>query len=133
VKKMDISVPEGYYYSNEHEWAKVEGGTARMGITDYAQQKLGDITYVEPPEIGKEVAQFELLTGIESVKAASDIYAPLSGRITAFNDSLEQSPEIINKSPYEDGWIVEIELSDPKEVKNLMNAKGYKEYADGLE
>ncbi len=130
---MDISVPEGYYYSNEHEWAKVEGGTARMGITDYAQQKLGDITYVEPPEIGKEVAQFELLTGIESVKAASDIYAPLSGRITAFNDSLEQSPEIINKSPYEDGWIVEIELSDPKEVKNLMNAKGYKEYADGLE
>jgi glycine cleavage system H protein len=133
VKKMDISVPEGYYYSNEHEWAKVEGGTARMGITDYAQQKLGDITYVEPPEIGKEVAQFELLTGIESVKAASDIYAPLSGRITAFNDSLEQSPEIINKSPYEDGWIVEIELSDPKEVKNLMNAKGYKEYAGGLE
>jgi glycine cleavage system H protein len=130
---MDISVPEGYYYSNEHEWAKVEGGTARMGITDYAQQKLGDITYVEPPEIGKEVAQFELLTGIESVKAASDIYAPLSGRITAFNDSLEQSPEIINKSPYEDGWIVEIELSDPKEVKNLMNAKGYKEYAGGLE
>jgi glycine cleavage system H protein len=133
VKKMDISVPEGYYYSNEHEWAKVEGGTARMGITDYAQQKLGDITYVEPPEIGKEVAQFELLTGIESVKAASDIYAPLSGRITAFNDSLEQSPEIINKSPYEDGWIVEIELSDTKEVKNLMNAKGYKEYAGGLE
>jgi glycine cleavage system H protein len=133
VKKMDISVPEGYYYSNEHEWAKVEGGTARMGITDYAQQKLGDITYVEPPEIGKEVAQFELLTGIESVKAASDIYAPLSGRITAFNDSLEQSPEIINKSPYEDGWIVEIELSDTKEVKNLMNAKAYKEYAAGLE
>jgi glycine cleavage system H protein len=130
---MDISVREGFYYSNEHEWAKVQGGTARIGITDYAQQKLGDITYVEPPEIGKEVAQFELLTGIESVKAASDIYAPLSGKITAFNDSLEQSPETINKSPYEDGWIVEIELSDPKEVKNLMNAKAYREYAAGLE
>jgi glycine cleavage system H protein len=130
---MDISVQEGCYYSNEHEWAKVQGGTARIGITDYAQQKLGDITYVEPPEIGKEVAQFELLTGIESVKAASDIYAPLSGKITAFNDSLEQSPETINKSPYEDGWIVEIELSDPKEVKNLMNAKAYREYAAGLE
>ncbi|OHD67362.1 MAG: glycine cleavage system protein H [Spirochaetes bacterium RBG_16_49_21] len=130
---MDISVQEGYYYTNEHEWAKIEGGTARIGITDYAQQKLGDITYVEPPEIGKEVEQFEFLTGIESVKAASDIYAPLSGRITAFNDALEQSPELINKSPYEDGWIVEIELSDPKEVKNLMSVKAYKEYAGGLE
>jgi glycine cleavage system H protein len=130
---MKISVLDGYYYTNEHEWVKINGGTARVGITDYAQQKLGDITYVEPAEIDKELKQFEFLTGIESVKAASDIYAPLSGTITVFNDELEQSPELVNKSPYDDGWIAEMEIKDPSEVENLMNAKSYKEYVSGLE
>jgi glycine cleavage system H protein len=130
---MDITVLDGYYYTTEHEWALIDGKTAKIGITDYAQQKLGDITFVELPEINKEVKQFEFLTGIESVKAASDIYSPLSGTVIAFNDELERAPELINSSPYEDGWIAEIELSDPKEVKNLMDVKSYKKYASGLE
>jgi glycine cleavage system H protein len=130
---MNIRVLDGYYYTEEHEWARIEGNKATIGISDYAQQKLGDITFVDAPEIGKKVKQFDYLTGIESVKAASDIYSPLSGTVTAFNDTLQQSPELVNKSCYTDGWIVEIELSDPGEVKNLMNAAGYKEYAGGLE
>jgi glycine cleavage system H protein len=130
---MNITVLDGYFYTKEHEWAKIEGNRAKVGISDYAQQKLGDITYVDPPQIGNTVKQFEFLTGIESVKAASDIYTPISGKITAFNDSLDQSPEVINESCYTDGWIVEIELSDPGETKNLMNGAQYREYAGGLE
>ncbi|OHD65454.1 MAG: glycine cleavage system protein H [Spirochaetes bacterium RBG_13_51_14] len=130
---MDITVLDEYFYTEEHEWAKIEGKRAKIGISDYAQQKLGDITYVEPAEIGKGVKQFEFLTGIESVKAASDIYAPLSGTIVSFNDSLNQAPELVNRSCYGEGWIVEIELSDPGESKNLMDAAGYREYAGGLE
>jgi glycine cleavage system H protein len=130
---MNITVLDGYFFTKEHEWAKIEGKKARIGISDYAQQKLGDITYVDAPQIGKAVTQFDFLTGIESVKAASDIYAPLSGNITAFNDSLDEAPELVNQSCYTDGWIVEIELSDPGETKNLMNAAQYREYAGGLE
>jgi glycine cleavage system H protein len=112
---MDITVLDGYYYTKEHEWAKIEGGRAKIGISDYAQQKLGDIT------------------GIESVKAASDIYSPLSGKILDFNNDLEQSPELINESCHEKGWIVELELSDPGETKNLMGAADYRTYVAGLE
>ncbi len=130
---MEISVPDGYLFTKEHEWAKIEGKKAKVGITDYAQQKLGDITFVEPTEVGKEVKQFGFLTGIESVKAASDIYAPLSGRIDAFNDALEGAPELVNSSCYEGGWIAEIELSDPDESKGLMDAAAYRAYAKGLE
>jgi glycine cleavage system H protein len=130
---MELTVVDGYYYTSEHEWAKIEGSRVKIGITDYAQQKLGDITYVEPPEIGKAVKQFGFLTGIESVKAASDLYTPLSGVITAFNDELERAPELVNKSPYGDGWIAEIEPSDIAETKNLMDTAGYKKYTDGLE
>ena len=130
---MEINVIEGYLYTREHEWAKVEGTKAMIGITDYAQHKLGDITYVEPPQVGKTVKQSEFLTGIESVKAASDIYSPLSGTITANNPRLDDEPELVNKSCYEKGWIAEIELSDPAETKNLLDAKSYKAFAAGLE
>lgn len=130
---MNITVQDGYFYTKEHEWAKIEGARARVGISDYAQQKLGDITYVDPAQVGKPVKQFDFLTGIESVKAASDIYAPLSGKITAFNNSLDDAPELINQSCYTDGWIAEIELADPSETKNLMTAAQYREYAGGLE
>jgi glycine cleavage system H protein len=130
---MQITVLEGYLYTKEHEWAKVEGKKARVGITDYAQQKLGDITYVEPPQVGKSVKQAEFLCGIESVKAASDIYSPLSGTITANNPKLDDMPELVNSACYEEGWIAEIELSDPAETKGLMDAKSYKQYAEGLE
>jgi glycine cleavage system H protein len=130
---MDIVVQESFYYTKEHEWAEIKGTTARIGISDYAQQKLGDITYIDSAEIGKKVKQSEYLTGIESVKAASDIYSPLSGTIKAFNDSLDQAPELVNQSCYAEGWIVEIEISDPSETKNLMNAAAYRAYAAGLE
>lgn len=130
---MEINVLEGYLYTKEHEWAKVEGNKAKIGITDYAQQKLGDITYVEPPQVGKAVKQAEFLCGIESVKAASDIYSPLSGTITANNPRLDDTPELVNNSCYADGWIAEIELSDPSETGKLLDAKSYKQFAAGLE
>lgn len=128
-----MNVKEGYYYTKEHEWVLINGNIAKVGITDYAQHKLGDVTFVDKPQIGKIVKQFEVLTGIESVKAASDIFAPVSGKVIAFNSALENSPELVNKSPYEDGYIVEIEISDASEVKNLMNAQDYKKYLEGLE
>ena len=130
---MDIKVADGYLYTKEHEWAKIDGTKAKIGISDFAQHKLGDITYVELPEAGKKLKQSEVMSGIESVKAATDIYAPLSGKVTAVNNDLENAPELINQSPYENGWIAEIEISDLGETKKLMDSKAYKIYADGLE
>ncbi|MBP7736768.1 MAG: glycine cleavage system protein GcvH [Spirochaetes bacterium] len=130
---MDITVLEGYFYTKEHEWVRIEGNRAKIGISDYAQQKLGDITFIDPPQAGKKVKQFDFLTGIESVKAASDIYSPLSGTITACNEALDDAPELVNKSCYTEGWIAEIEVADPSETKNLMDAAAYKQYAAGLE
>lgn len=128
-----MDVKEGYYYTKEHEWISITGNKAKVGITDYAQHKLGDITFVDPPPIGKTVKQFEVLTGIESVKAASDVYAPASGKVVAFNTALESSPELINNSPYDQGYIAEIEISNYTEIKNLLDANSYKKYLDGLE
>ncbi len=130
---MNIRVSEGLFYTKEHEWTKIEGNRAKVGISDYAQQKLGDITFVELPKEGKEVSQFDYLTGIESVKAATDIYAPLTGKVIAVNEELEESPELLNKFPYEDGWIVELEITNPEETKDLMEAGPYKKYAIELD
>ena len=125
--------PNDRKYSKTHEWVRIEGGMAVAGITDHAQKALGDITFLDLPAVGKPVEQGKECCVIESVKAASDIYSPLSGTVISFNDELERAPELINRSPYEDGWIAEIELSDPKEVKNLMDVNSYKKYASGLE
>lgn len=130
---MEFTVPEGYYYTKEHEWAKIEGNRAKIGISDFAQQHLGDVTYVDLPEIGKLIKQFEFLTGIESVKAASDLYSPLSGKVRSVNYALEKAPELVNKSCYGDGWIVEIDAGDPAETNNLMDAGSYQAYLAGLE
>ena len=130
---MDIKVADGYLYTKEHEWAKIDGTKAKIGISDFAQHKLGDITYVELPAAGKKLKQSEVMSGIESVKAATDIYAPLSGKVTAVNNDLENAPELINQSPYENGWIAEIEISDLGETKKLIDSKAYKIYADALE
>ena len=127
------TVKEGYYYTKEHEWVSIEGKKAKMGISDYAQSKLGDITFVELPEAGLVVKQGDTVTSVESVKAASDIYAPVSGKIIAFNNELEKSPELINSSPYSEGWIAEIEIEDENEKNALFNAAAYKEYIKGLE
>jgi len=128
-----MNIKEGYFYTKEHEWVKIEGNKAKVGISDYAQHKLGDITYVDKPVKGKIVKQFEILCGIESVKAASDIFAPLSGKVEAFNSALENAPELVNKSPYEQGWIAEISIKDASETKNLMDSKAYAAFVAGLE
>jgi len=121
------------YYTKEHEWVKVKEGIASVGITDYAAHQLGDITFVELPQVGKQVKQGEALCGIESVKAASDIYAPLSGKVVKVNDALEDKPEIVNESAEEAGWIAWIEPADLKELGNLLNRQQYDDYVRGLE
>lgn len=128
-----MNVKDGYFYTKEHEWVKIEGNKAKIGISDYAQHKLGDITYIDPPVKGKEIKQFEVIAGIESVKAASDIFSPLSGKVENVNAALENAPELVNKSPYEQGWIAEITVKDASETKNLMDAKAYTAFVAGLE
>ena len=127
-----MNIPEGLFYTKEHEWAKIEGNQVTVGITDYAQSTLGDITFIELPEVGVEVAQSDTLAAVESVKAASDVYAPLSGKVIKVNQLLESSPEIINQSPYEDGWLVVIELKDESEKEKLLDHSSYKTYIEGL-
>lgn len=120
------------YFSKEHEWVKISGTTATIGISDHAAHELGDITFVELPAVGKSVKQFETLAAIESVKAASDIYSPVSGKVTAINETLETTPEVVNESAEEAGWICTLEISDPSEVKNLMTREEYDEYLKNL-
>jgi glycine cleavage system H protein len=127
------TVKEGYYYTKDHEWVKFEGKKAKIGISDYAQSKLGDITFVEPPKNGLIVKQGETVASVESVKAASDIYAPVTGKIVAFNNELENAPELINSSPYTEGWIVEIEIEDENEKNTLFDATAYREYIKEVE
>lgn len=127
-----MNVPEGLLYTKDHEWAKLEGNLATVGITDYAQHALGDITFVELPKIGKEQSQSKFLTTVESVKAASDVYAPFSGKVVKINEALSNSPELINQSSYDKGWIAVIEASNLKEKDNLMQPESYKKYLEGL-
>jgi glycine cleavage system H protein len=141
MKVGEYEVPEGLYYSREHEWVKLEGKLARMGVTDYAQRKLGDVVYVELPEVGKQVKQLTEpktreteLGAVESIKAVSAVYSPLSGEVKETNSALSDRPELVNTSPYDEGWICVIAPSALEaELKNLMNAKGYAEYLKGLE
>ncbi len=121
------------YYSKEHEWVKIDGDTGTIGITEYAVEQLGDITYIEIPEEGDEITQDEVFSTIESVKAASDIFAPLSGTITKVNEALEDEPEIINENPLEKGWIAQIKIKDPSEKDNLLNEQEYKNFLKELE
>ncbi len=124
-----MKVLEELYYSNEHEWVRVEGKKAYIGITDYAQHALGDIVYVEMPELGEEIEGGDVFGAIESVKAASDVFSPVSGKIVEINEELENSPELVNEKPYE-SWILALEMSDESELKNLMNSKAYKEFCE---
>jgi glycine cleavage system H protein len=117
--------PEDLYYTKEHEWIRVEGERAVIGITEYAQDQLGDVVYVELPEIGAPFTQSETCGTIESVKTVSDLYAPLSGEVIAINEALDDTPELINNDPYKAGWIAEIQFSDQEELKNLLSADAY--------
>lgn len=122
-------VKDGLLYTKEHEWIRIEGDVAVIGITDYAQGQLGEIAYVDLPDVGKEVSQFAFMTDIESVKAVSDIFAPVSGEVVEINTALEDSPELVNEKPYE-AWIVKIKMSHKDETKNLMDAKSYKAHME---
>ena len=128
---MDIE--DHFLYTKEHEWVNVEEGVATMGITDYAQSALGDITYIELPSVGTEVEQFEQFVSVESVKAASDVYAPLSGKVIEVNTDLEEKPELVNKSCYRKGWIAKIEMSDSDEQADLMSADEYRNFLESLD
>ncbi len=124
-------IPEELKYTDEHEWIFVEDGLGRVGITDYAQDALGDVVYVELPEIGDIVEKGEVFGSVESVKAASDLYAPISGKVVEVNEDLEDSPELINESPYDDGWMIVIEAEDEDELEDLLTAEEYEEQVDG--
>jgi len=127
-----MEIEENFLYTKEHEWVSVEDNIATMGITDYAQEALGDVTYVELPEEESEIEQFEQFVSVESVKAASDIYAPMGGRVTEVNRKLEDNPALINKDCYGKGWIAKIEINDMDESTNLMSAEEYRNYLDSL-
>ena len=127
----DESYPEELKYHPEHDWARTEGEEATFGITWYAQDSLGEVVFFEPPEVGTEVAKDATYAEVESVKAVSDVYAPLSGEVTAVNETLTDSPEQINEDPYGEGWLVKVKLSDPSEADALMDAAAYKELLAG--
>ncbi|OEF98416.1 glycine cleavage system protein GcvH [Desulfuribacillus alkaliarsenatis] len=118
-------VREELKYSKDHEWVIVEGKRAKIGISDYAQDSLGDIVFIELPEVGREITANENIGVVESVKAVSDIYIPVSGTVVEVNEALEDSPELINESPYDEGWICIIEMSDSSELEQLLSAKEY--------
>lgn len=121
-------IKKGYYYSSSDEWVKIDGKIATIGITDYAQHHLGDIVFIEMKEKGVFQKKGDVLTTIESVKSASDIFTPITGTIIEMNEKLEQDSGIINKHPYDEGWIVKMELDNENELKQLMNDLQYQEY-----
>ena len=125
-----MSVKENLYYTEEHEWIQVDGETGVIGITDYAQEELGDIVFVELPEEGEEVEKGDVIGTIEAVKTVSDIYTPVSGEIVAVNEELEEAAEKINEDPYGAGWIVKIELSDSSELDGLLDSDAYSDLTE---
>ena len=125
-----MSVPNDLYYAKTHEWLRIDDSTATVGITDFAQNQLSDITFVELPDVGREVEAGDEVAVVESVKAASDIYAPVAGTIVEVNANLEDSPDMINASPYDAGWLFKIEVRKEEDVDNLMSAEEYAESCD---
>ncbi len=122
----------GTYFTKEHEWVKVTEGIGSVGISEHAAHELGDITFVELPKIGTTVTQFGLLGSIESVKAASDIFAPVSGKVVKVNDALDTAPEVVNESAEDGGWMAQVEIADEAELKNLMTQAQYDDYLKTL-
>lgn len=127
----ELILPDDVKYSNDHEWAKSRGDNVRIGITDYAQDQLGDIVFVEVPEVGDTFDQASEFGTVESVKAVSEIYMPIGGEIVAVNEELEDAPELLNQDPYGKGWIVEVKPADPAEMDDLMDKNAYLELLKG--
>jgi glycine cleavage system H protein len=121
----DPSYPDDLKYHSEHDWARIEGDSATFGITWYAQDALGEVVFYDAPQVGTEVARDQAYTEVESVKAVSDVFAPLSGEITAVNGVLADKPEMINEDPYGEGWLVKVKLSDPSEADSLLDSTEY--------
>ena len=125
-----MDLPTDRFYTKEHEWVSIAGATATVGITDYAQSSLGDIVYVEMPKPGNALEQFKQMGVVESVKAVSDIFAPMSGKVTEINGDVENDPATVNNDPYGAGWLVKIQLADPTESKGLLDAAAYQKIVD---
>ena len=125
------TVPADLRYTKEHEWARREGDRARVGITAYAQEQLGDVVFVELPKVGARVSAMKTFGVVESVKAVSDLYAPLTGEVVAVNEALSKQPEVVNRDPYGDGWMVVIALADPAEYDALLSAEAYERLIAG--
>lgn len=123
-----MAIPSDLKYSEEHEWVRVEGSEATVGISDYAQEQLGDIVYVELPEVDTDVEGMEVFGVVESVKTASDLYAPVSGKITQVNDRLADEPELVNEAAYGDGWMIVVKMTSPDQLDDLMDAQAYEEF-----
>ena len=121
----ELNFPEDVRYSQSHEWVKADGDTARIGITDYAQDQLGDIVFVELPDVGESFEKGAEFGTVESVKAVSELYLPVSGEIAAINESLEDAPELINNTPFSDGWMIEVKLDDASQLDALMDKDAY--------
>ena len=122
----EVDVPENLYYSKEHQWLSIEGERCRVGLTDYAQKQLHEIVFIDLPEVGAKVTDGQIMGSVESVKAVSDIFSPVSGEVLEVNKNVQDSPGIINKSPYQDGWVVVVKPSEPKEAqKSLLSAEAY--------
>ena len=122
---MSFDIPDDLHYLNTHEWVRVTDGTARIGISDFAQDELGDVVFVDLPADGEAVTVGEDFGVVESIKAVSDLYSPVSGTVTAINDALESEPELLNEDPYGEGWLVEVELDDESELDDLLDADVY--------
>jgi glycine cleavage system H protein len=120
------NIPAELKYSKSHEWVKVEGDTALIGITDHAQEELGEVVYIELPSVGRVLAYDDIFGTVESVKAVSELYSPVAGEVVEVNDALTGSEVLINHSPYEDGWMLKVRLKDPSELETLLDAAGYK-------
>ncbi len=121
-----MNFPENLKYTKDHEWIRIEGTVGTVGITDYAQGELGDVVFVELPAIGKKVEFGQTFGTVEAVKAVSDLYSPVTGEVTEVNKEIQDSPELVNKEPYERGWMIKIRIADASEAKNLLDAAAYK-------
>ena len=125
-----MEFPESLLYTKEHEWIKVEANEATVGITDYAQKELGDIVYVELPDVNEELEQSKRFGVVESVKTVSDLFSPLNGKVIEVNTSLEAEPELVNASPFENGWMLKLEIKNKEEIKTLLSAADYKKFVE---
>ena len=124
--------PQNFYFTKDHEWVAVDGDTATIGISDFAQKQLGDVVYVEQPEVGKTLAVRQTIGSIESVKAVSEVFSPVSGEVSAANADLANTPEAINQDPHGKGWIIKVKMADKADLNALMKAADYEKYLEGL-